>query len=334
MNHIEDTYLDGIPTPSQLEQLKEKMDSCTDEQLEKLAEQRWESGQANTDGVSQETLDKMYDSIVQRLGFSRHEETDEGRPLAIGRRILRWAQWAALFLLPLSIALTLYIQKENARMGTQTAMFATSPGQQGKVKLPDGTSVSMNQQSTLTYRVGQFAGRERGVDFDGEAFFQVAKDPRHPFVIHSGDIVVSVLGTKFNLLSRNADSIATLTLVEGSVRFETVSGQQSVVLRPGQQIVYNKRSHQIKVATPEDVTDATAWQRGEMVFRSEPVGSVLRRLASSYHLSLSISRGVPLNDRFTGVMSSSNLDEDISILELTNRISIKVKGRTLFVAAR
>lgn len=334
MNQIIDKYIDGVPTPEQLKTLKDEIDNSSDKQLAEQMEQRWQTKAIDTSSVSQQTLDNIYDRVTDRLGFNDKTTTSQRTTLSFGRRMLTIAQRAAILLLPITIALALYVKSENAILANQTAFFATNKGQQGTVALPDGTEVNLNERSKLTYQSGNFTGKERNIIFDGEAFFRVAKDPQHAFVIHSGDINVRVLGTKFNLMTRNNDSIVTLTLVEGSVRFETIADQQNVVLKAGQQIVYNKQSHQIRVTTPENISDATAWQRKELVFRSELLCSVLKRLGENYHMKVNVTKNVPLNDKFTGVMSNANLEEDLKILEISNQLRMKVKGKTIYVSAK
>lgn len=329
-----DKYIDSVPTPEQLKTLKAEMDNCSDEQLAEQMEQRWHNNTIDTSSVSQQSLDNIYDRVTDRLGFYDKTTISQRPTLSIGRRILAITQWAAILLLPITIALALYIKSENEILAKQTAIFTTNAGQQGTLALPDGTEVNLNEQSQLSYQSGNFSGKERNIYFDGEAFFHVAKDPQHAFVIHSGDINVRVLGTKFNFMTRNSDSIATLTLVEGSVRFETVSDHQSIVLKAGQRIVYNKRIHHIKVTSPENITDATAWQRKEIVFRSESLNTVLNRLADNYHMKVNIAKNVRLNDRFTGVMSSTDLEENLKILEISNQLQIEVKGKTIYVRAK
>lgn len=334
MKQMIDKYIDSVPTPEQLKTLKAEMDNCSDEQLAEQMEQRWHNNTIDTSSVSQQSLDNIYDRVTDRLGFYDKTTISQRPTLSIGRRILAITQWAAILLLPITIALALYIKSENEILAKQTAIFTTNAGQQGTLALPDGTEVNLNEQSQLSYQSGNFSGKERNIYFDGEAFFHVAKDPQHAFVIHSGDINVRVLGTKFNFMTRNSDSIATLTLVEGSVRFETVSDHQSIVLKAGQQIVYNKRIHHIKVTSPENITDATAWQRKEIVFRSESLNTVLNRLADNYHMKVNIAKNVRLNDRFTGVMSSTDLEENLKILEISNQLQIEVKGKTIYVRAK
>lgn len=334
MIQIENKYLHGVPTPDQLQQLKKEMDTATDDQLAEQMEQRWKNDDIDVSNVSTKTLDHIYSEITKRLDFDDREDIDTKTSPSIGRRLLNVVQWAAVFLLPITIALYIYMRSENAILANQTTVFTTNNGQQGGLTLPDGTEVNLNELSKLSFQSGEFSGKERNINFQGEAFFKVAKDPTHPFIIRSQDIEVKVLGTKFNLMSRTGDSIVTLALVEGTVRFANLHNQQSIVLKAGQQLVYNKLNHRVSVNTLENSSDAAPWQRKEIVFRSETLRNVLDRLANNYHMKVIVTKGVPLNERFTGVMSSCNLNENLKILELSNQLQTQIKGKTIYVSTK
>src|SRR5690606_26694388 len=110
----------------------------------------------------------------------------------------------------------------------------TPRGGQYHLVLPDGTHVWLNAASTLTYAISG-AVQERLVQLDGEAYFEVARDPNRPFRVASRGQVVEVLGTHFNVNSYLDEPLVRTTLVEGSVKVIGSANQQSVVLSPGEQ---------------------------------------------------------------------------------------------------
>ena len=199
-------------------------------------------------------------------------------------------------------------------------------GGQYALTLSDGTKVWMNALSTLKFPE-QFTGAERLVELSGEAFFQVAKDNKHPFVVSISDNEqVKVLGTQFNVLSYRDEEIKKITLIEGSVQVNTKN--QRMQLAPGQQATINK--HSLVVEKNADTESATGWKNGEFVFRDADIYTILRqaerwydvnviyRTTSSQHFNFSISRNEPLSKM-------------LHLMELTGKIHFKIEEKSVYV---
>src|SRR5690606_36367432 len=90
-------------------------------------------------------------------------------------------------------------------------------GKKFRLQLSDGTMVHINSGSTLKYPIKFIAGENRQVYLDGEAFFDVAKDKKHPFIVNADNLNVRVLGTHFNVSNYPEDAVTDVVLVEGSV---------------------------------------------------------------------------------------------------------------------
>ena len=122
----------------------------------------------------------------------------------------------ALVLITSTVFLTLhFVQKPTREIATNTLYVPA--GQRAQLTLEDGTTVWLNAQSTLTYP-SHFAGKERKVAITGEAFFDVAKNPRKPFIVESQDIRLEVLGTQFNVYEYPQTGYSRIALIEGSVK--------------------------------------------------------------------------------------------------------------------
>ena len=122
----------------------------------------------------------------------------------------------AFVLITSTVFLTLhFVQKPTREIATNTLYVPA--GQRAQLTLEDGTTVWLNAQSTLTYP-SHFAGKERKVAITGEAFFDVAKNPRKPFIVESQDIRLEVLGTQFNVYEYPQTGYSRIALIEGSVK--------------------------------------------------------------------------------------------------------------------
>jgi ferric-dicitrate binding protein FerR (iron transport regulator) len=106
------------------------------------------------------------------------------------------------------------------------------------------------------------------------------------------------------------------------------------VLHAGQQVILDRRTNKLSVSTPQHLEDATAWQRGDMVFRNVPMDVVLQRLAKNYGVTLVVKKDVPLDEHFTGTLGNRNLIEDITILEYSNDLDISLANGRLIVGKR
>lgn len=146
--------------------------------------------------------------------------------------------------------------------------------------LPDGTQVQLNSQSTLLYPK-KFTGKNRSVFLIGEANFKVRPDKKHPFIVKSNDFQVTALGTEFNVSAYPEYATAAATLISGSVLVEYNNLTSQIILKPNEQLAYNKKTHEGQLTMP-DMKEVTAWQRGELIFREMTVQDIIGVLERKY----------------------------------------------------
>jgi len=252
-----------------------------------------------------------------------------------------------------------------------TNTLSTAKGETYQVKLPDGTVVWLNAASTLKYAANLLEYGKRKVSLQGEAFFKVAKDKAHPFVVKTGSQEVEVLGTQFNINAYEDESAVSTTLLEGSVRVssflvsaslregtrETSSGQavkQSHIEKQNEIASSRSASRndeqgvasttilkpgqqsilnngKIKI-TEANITDAIAWKEGDFIFRKEGIESVMRKLARWYNIEVVYAGALP-EDTFEGEISRyRNISQVLSVLEQTKGIHFKIEGRKVIVS--
>lgn len=206
--------------------------------------------------------------------------------------------------------------------------ISTPNGGQYQVVLPDGTSVYLNSASTLTFPA-VFRGSERVVGLRGEAYFEVSKDPSHPFRVKSGTQTVEVMGTHFNINAYEDEPSMRTTLVEGAVK--VYAGTGSLVLAPGQQASVSRSEKNILVRRNADLEKELAWKNGLFSFEGDHIKDIMRNIARWYDVDIEYEGELPDID-FTGQISrQTRLSEVIRILELYH-LRIKVSGKTLSVS--
>ena len=151
----------------------------------------------------------------------------------------------------------------------------------------------------------------------GEAYFDVAKDAAHPFIIETAGVDVKVLGTSFNLRAYDNEASIVTTLVEGKVAVTDSVEMHEIV--PGEQLVYRKESGRMDVAKV-DVSLYTAWRLGKFVFKNEPLADVMAYLAKWYGFEYRF-----IDERAAAVRVGASMDryEDMTpIVEMLRRTGL------------
>lgn len=304
--NIEERYQRNELTAAELPALRQHLDATDDEAIEAGMREEWERGDTDTAHIDEARMDAVWERISARIAPSTN----------LWGRMWKAVQVAAVIILPLLMLFSYHLYHQNAALSDNTVRFSTGPQEQATIVLPDGSQVMLNELSALSYDSRRFNRLRRQMEFRGEAFFEVAKDPEHPFTINNKNVEISVLGTKFNLRSRDDEAQDELALAEGQVRFTAVGSGASVCLSPSQRAILDRQTGQISVTgIDRGMEELTAWRRKEFVFRNTPLSIVLQTISKHYGVTIEHDRRLNLDDLFTGTMSSTSINEDLAILE-------------------
>lgn len=210
--------------------------------------------------------------------------------------------------------------------------LSTNRGKQFIVTLPDGSRVWLNAASSLHYPTA-FTGRERSVDVQGEAYFEIAQDASNPFKVRVNGMEVQVLGTHFNINAYEDEASVNTTLLEGSVR--VMKGANTVLIKPGQQARLNRSAgmdivKQIEIINDADIEQVIAWKNGFTAFKSADLRAIMRQISRWYDVDVVYEGNIPERN-FTGeVYRSSNLSKLLEILTASD-IHFRIEGKKLTV---
>lgn len=204
-------------------------------------------------------------------------------------------------------------------------MLNVPRGRQFQVVLPDGTKVWLNAASSMRYPTA-FTGAERLVEITGEAYFEVAHDTQHPFIVKKGDTETRVLGTHFNINAYEDERTMNITLLEGSVQVK--NGAKQAIIKPGQQA---QVGNGIKVAGNVDVDEVVAWKEGKFQFgETADIESIMRQVANWYDVEV-IYKGT-VHSHIGGTISRNvNLSLLLKMLQTTGVVDFKVANKTVEV---
>jgi transmembrane sensor len=206
----------------------------------------------------------------------------------------------------------------------QQNTLSTPRGGQFKLVLPDGTTVWLNAESSLTYSTS-FTGNERRVLLTGEGYFEVTKNKEKPFIVESTAGVVKVLGTHFNINSYGDENIGIITLLEGSV--ELTKEGITKVLKPGEQAMSGNNKVEVEAV---DTRLAVAWKDGEFVFHNTPVSAIARQLARWYDVQVEFRD--PVDKHLNGTIKRNvPLSKVLHYLEETGEVHFKLEGSKVIV---
>lgn len=200
-------------------------------------------------------------------------------------------------------------------------------GQRKELTLPDGTRVWLNSDTKLTYN-RDFSDKFREVNLVGEAYFNVVKDSKRPFIVRTSQLSIKVLGTVFNVKSYPNDYTIETTLVAGLVsvqKNEDIKKNLSPVLvKPQQKAVFFYEANDIRVV-PVNIDKTTSWRKGKLVFDNETIDGVVNSLERWYGLNIQVLGQYKPSDRFSLTIKDENIEEVINLLQITTPLTFKVK---------
>lgn len=201
-------------------------------------------------------------------------------------------------------------------------------GGEYQLVLSDGTKVWMNAGTELKYPV-QFQGKERKVELKGEAYFEVAKNKAHPFIVKTVHAGIRVLGTSFNVSCYEEDDVEQTTLIQGSV--EVILQGKVCALQPGKQLQLNVKEQTVII---EDVDTQlySSWKDGVFRFCNMPLEELAIKLQRWYNVHFFFVEDECRDVRFTGAIRKyADFQEFIKLIETTTQVKFLITGEMVTI---
>ena len=207
-------------------------------------------------------------------------------------------------------------------------------GKRFDLQLSDGTQVRLNAGTSLTFPVHFLKGMERKVYLTGEAFFDVAEDAEHPFIVNSQTLNIRVLGTEFNVSGYPEDDLTDVVLVEGSVAmfeegadFNTVD---ATILEPGTKGSFDRENRDITIR--EVAIDIyTAWIDGELVFRNMKFNNILKKLERHFHIEIENTNSELGGEPFNASFGNEPIEKVLETLRTVYGIEYSIKNNKVII---
>ncbi len=235
------------------------------------------------------------------------------------------------------VVFSLLVFKLGERSSSRHLADVTVEAPQGsrtRLLLNDGSVVWLNAGSRLTYS-SKFGVSDRDIYLEGEGYFEVRKNTHLPFRVHSDELAVTVLGTKFNFCNFPEDDEASVALLEGKVSYLAGSDMQEQLLAPDQKVVLNKKSGIAQVVDVK-ANRSAEWTQGYLCFEDDLLTDIARRLERSYNVNIIIVDDTLDTYRFYGDFrrTEQSIGDVLEMLSSTNKLTYQIQGKDIYLHAR
>ena len=250
-----------------------------------------------------------------------------GRRISLRRSAVRIAAAAVVTAVLLAGGLTTVLLSKRL---AQPVTVVTQLGERSQVVLPDGTKVWLNSSSSVEY-VAPFFSRQRRVKMEGEAYFEVEHDRRAPFVVSTNGLDVEVLGTRFNIRNDDNEHRVTTVLLEGAVKaYASGREQASVRLHPAQQLVFDTRTHAMRLTDCPSAERSINWIDGRFCFEHDTFGEIVAELKRYYNVDIRFMDTRLRDMRFSGNFRvEDGIYHIMSVLQLTYKFNYRIAGNDI-----
>jgi transmembrane sensor len=309
-----------------------------------------------SDNISkQKDIGKKLEELWYKIKSSNENtyiHSEKGRIKPLFKR-----QWAAAAVLLLGMAgglLYAYKLQHNDQVFKLVMHKVQVPyGTTQKLIMPDGTKVVLNAGSTFTYPE-TFSKNTRDVNLKGEAFFEVTKNAKKPFLVHTSKLIVKVLGTVFNVKAYDDDKTIETTLLKGKVQVELKNNpEKTIVLLPNEKLMvannrpqghiaaakgHNEAKIEYQVITlpevkPDEIKE-TAWLDNRILFTNEVFEDVAKQIERKYNVQVVFEDPALKTEQISGLLDKESLPNAMQLIEQTTPFNFRIEGKVLYLTQK
>lgn len=246
-------------------------------------------------------------------------------------RMLQFLPYVAAIFIGFGLSLTtlFFLQQRNTRE-VRTYKLVTMKGEKSYLQLPDGTKVWVNSCTTLQYDE-DYGFSNRNIQLSGEAYFEVARDEKKPFIVKTNGIDVKALGTAFNISAYPEDTQLITTLFSGKVAVQPTLTKQQIMLSPNQVAIYYKNGNKIEV-TPYDKNLFAQWRGGYLSFEMMYLQDITKLLERNYNVVFRYENQKIKKFRFSGSFrNSEDLTQILEVIKTNTGIQYQARQDTVII---
>lgn len=273
----------------------------------------WENVQSSVSGY---VPDKNYywEKLSAQMNVTKKKTSRKIIPIT---SIYRYSAVACV-ILAVFITASFLITKSfhDSRITTQT--YSTLGGK-SKITLPDGTVVWLNSNTTLSYET-DFRETDRSVKITGEAYFDVTKDKKRPFIVKTDGVEIIVHGTKFDVEALPNNENIFVSLVNGAVSLKTATENRA--LYPGEIATFSKKRNQLSIRKG-NVEFVKSWANDKIIFKNKSLEEICRFLSRWYGVNIKIDPALSQKQYYTFTLQNEPLEEVLRIMARINAIEYR-----------
>lgn len=253
------------------------------------------------------------------------------------KTICRWSkQIFAILFIPAVISMIWLALRNDSPAETRWAEINVPVGQTQKVTLPDGTILSLNGGSRVTYP-DRFTEDSREVFIEGEIFADVAKDPKRPFTFHNADLSLIVYGTKFNFKSYGDSEYSEVILIDGSVRLDLGhdGSTRSVDMVPGDLVQYNHQTNAIDIKSVDVIGYKPFYEDRALHYYNLPIKEIATDLERIFGVKIVVRNMKLADEKYLAFFSNNEtLDEILHSFDTGGKIKVTRDNNVIYLDAR
>lgn len=273
----------------------------------------WERKFIETEGLLDfKTSEKMFTKIRHKT--FRYEVADkkqlEQNTFNKNKIVLNLIKWVAIICIPIGVCFSYLFINDFVNKEEVPLIVKTERGEKSTIILPDGTNVILNSSSRLKYS-NNYGEKNRSIDLEGEAYFDVTRDTKKEFIVHTNNLDIKVIGTSFNISSYTDTKDITIVLLKGKVKIQ--SAELSYIMSPGEKIKYNKNTKKI---TKEDVfpTDYITWTKGDLYFEKESLENIIKTISRVYNVDVQYNAMDVKDVVFSGTIPKCEIKDAMNMI--------------------
>lgn len=319
-------YLTNSLTPEEMQSLQEWLSAS--EENRKYFSDMQEVWIAASDEADDRSFNKerAYQLFLKQTEATTRQAINKRKAFQ-----LRPWMYAAAMIIVVFICGTIAFQTGKSVIRNQlTQISIEAPyGSKTKLYLPDGTLVWLNAGSKMSY-AQDFGINERALNLTGEAYFEVTKNKHIPFKVHTDELDVKVLGTKFNFRNYQDDLEAKVCLLEGKVALSTQ--QKETILRPDQQALLDKKTGKLLISSTKAAYSAE-WTNDRLYFDEALLPDIVKELERSYNIKITIADAALNSVRFYGNFRrrEQSIREIMDVLSSTDKMTYTIEGKNIVI---
>ncbi|GAA4330351.1 FecR family protein [Mucilaginibacter gynuensis] len=303
---------------------------------------------------------KMFQNILNKIDSGNQSQSENVIPIT-RKGYSKFTRMIAAVLVTaaLGAGTYYYTNYRNAVQNTKVAnleVLHTPSRQKSKIVLSDGSVVTLNSQSQLKYPAS-FSGKTREVYLNGEAFFDIKKDPEHPFIVHADQMKIKVLGTAFNVKSYANDESCETTLIRGAIELTLADRPADrIILKPNEKLVLHKRvtlKHtkrgNVKFPVPDTsgtsylltnlthlkIGDSTvvetSWTNNKLIFKDQDMESLAKQMERWFGLKIIVKSELIKKYNYTGVFEKESITQALYALQMIEPFHYKINKEIVYI---